>query len=148
MKKLIVVSLSVMLFAACGNASDEEISTDVINNPGVEEQAKKDLPIFEFEQEVQDFGTITQGEIVEKTFRFKNVGKSNLLISSAHGSCGCTVADYPEKPIAPGEEAVIKVKFDSNGKQGKQHKTVTLVANTVPNTKVLTLKGEVIVPGE
>ena len=71
-----------------------------------------------------------------------------MLISSAHGSCGCTVAEYPEKPIAPGEEAVIKVKFDSNGKQGKQHKTVTLVANTVPNTKVLTLKGEVIVPGE
>jgi hypothetical protein len=148
MKKIIVIALYSFVFIGCGNSSNQELSTDVINNPGVEESAKKELPIFEFEKEVEDFGKITQGEIVEKTFRFKNVGKSNLLISSAHGSCGCTVAEYPEKPIAPGEEAEIKVKFDSNGKQGRQQKTVTLVANTVPNTKVLTLKGEVIVPGE
>jgi hypothetical protein len=148
MKKIIVIALYSFVFIGCGNSSNQELSTDVINNPGVEESAKKELPIFEFEKEVEDFGKITQGEIVEKTFRFKNVGKSNLLISSAHGSCGCTVAEYPEKPIAPGEEAEIKVKFNSNGKQGRQQKTVTLVANTVPNTKVLTLKGEVIVPGE
>ncbi len=148
MKRILSIVVFAVLWASCGNHSDEAISTDLVKNPGMEEEAKKDLPIFEFEKEVQDFGTITQGEIVEKTFRFKNVGKSNLLISSAHGSCGCTVADYPEKPIAPGEEGVIKVKFDSNGKQGKQHKTVTLVANTVPNTHVLTLKGEVLVPGE
>ena len=139
MKNIIILSFVSLLFASCGNSSNDELSTDIINNPGIEEGAKKELPIFEFEKEVEDFGTITQGEIVEKSFRFKNVGKSNLLISSAHGSCGCTVAEYPEKPIAPGEEAVIKVKFDSNGKQGKQHKTVTLVANTVPNTKVLTM---------
>ena len=30
-------------------------------------------------------------------------------------SCGCTVPEKPEKPFAPGEEGVIKAKFDSHG---------------------------------
>ena len=80
------------------------------------------------------------------TFRFKNVGQSNLIISSAQGSCGCTVPEWPKEPIAPGAEGKIEVTFNSTGKQGLQNKTVTLVANTIPNTKVIVIKGEVLAP--
>jgi len=34
--------------------------------------------------------------------------------------------------------------FNSENKMGLQTKTITIVANTVPNTKVLYLRGEVL----
>ena len=80
------------------------------------------------------------------TFRFKNIGQSNLIISSAQGSCGCTVPQWPKEPIKPGEKGEIEVVFNSEGKSGLQNKTITLVANTIPNTIVIALKGEILAP--
>ena len=74
----------------------------------------------------------------------KNIGNSDLLISSAKGSCGCTVPEWPKDPIKPGKEANIKVTFDSKGKKGKQAKRVTLMTNAIPNVKILTIKGNII----
>ena len=37
-----------------------------------------------------------------------------------------------EGPVKPGEKATISVTFDSEGRSGRQDKTVTVVANTVP----------------
>lgn len=151
MKKLVLTIAVASLIFACDNPKqDEEIlSVDLIDNPNTasgDANNEDKLPFFEFVEEVKDFGQITQGEVVSTSFRFKNVGKSDLIISSAQGSCGCTVPDWPKEPIKPGAEGVIEVTFDSNGKTGKQNKTITLVANTMPNTKVIALKGEVLVP--
>lgn len=149
-KSAFVIAICITLFS-CSSGNDSEITTDLIDNPNTASTATVDnekVAIIEFEQEVIEFGEITQGEIIEKTFRFKNVGKSDLIISSAQGSCGCTVPEWPKEPIKPGEEGVMNVKFDSNGKQGKQNKTITLVANTIPNTTVVALKGDVLVPGK
>ena len=38
------------------------------------------------------------------------------------------------------------VVFNSDGKKGKQHKKVTVVANTEPATTVVALRGDIIVP--
>ena len=150
MKKLILsVAIISVLFACSGNNDSQELTTDLINNPNSASSSEVDkdkLPFFEFVEEVVDFGTITQGEVVSTNFKFKNVGKSDLIISSAQGSCGCTVPEWPKEPIKPGEEGKIAVTFNSTGKQGKQNKTITLVANTIPNTKVIALKGDVLVP--
>jgi len=150
MKKLILSVAVISLLFACSEAgSSEELTTDLINNPNSASETsqvdKDKLPFFEFVEEVVDFGTITQGEVVSTNFKFKNVGKSDLIISSAQGSCGCTVPEWPKEPIKPGEEGKIAVTFNSSGKQGKQNKTITLVSNTLPNTKVIALKGEVLV---
>ena len=79
-------------------------------------------------------------------FILKNTGDADLIISAAKGSCGCTVPEWPKNPIAKWEEAAIKVTFNSSGRSGKQNKTVTLVTNAIPNTKVITINGNVIVP--
>ncbi|MDF1676510.1 MAG: DUF1573 domain-containing protein [Vicingaceae bacterium] len=150
MKQLLyIVAFSTLLFA-CRNEEESQITSDLINNPitaadssGVNQD---NLPFFEFEEEVKDFGEITQGESVKTIFKFKNVGKSNLIISSAQGSCGCTVPQWPKEPIKPGEKGEIEVVFNSEGKSGLQNKTITLVANTIPNTKVIALKGEILAP--
>ncbi len=144
-----IIALSVFACDSNRTEVDGKISTEMINNPSTADEpeiASEDLPVFEFEEEVIDFGEIAQGEKVKKMFRFKNIGKTDLIISDAKGSCGCTVPTWPRNPIAPGAEAEIEVVFDSNGKQGRQHKTVTLVANTVPNTKVIAIKGDILSP--
>jgi hypothetical protein len=150
MKKIILPIAVALLVASCGETTEKEvISTDVINNPNTANKEAVDesnMPFFEFVEEVKNFGEITQGEVVSTTFRFRNVGKKDLIISSAKGSCGCTVPAWPKEPIKPGAEGQIDVKFDSNGKQGMQNKTITLVANTIPNTKVIAIKGTVLVP--
>lgn len=150
MKQLFyVLAISSLLFA-CGSNEESEITSDLINNPITAADSatvdKDNLPFFEFEEEVKDFGQITQGESVKTVFKFRNVGKSNLIISSAQGSCGCTVPQWPKEPIKPGEKGEIEVVFNSEGKSGLQNKTVTLVANTIPNTMVIALKGEVLSP--
>ncbi len=149
MRKIILYCSAFVLISlsACQSGGKEgDLSTDLISNPAsgnAEKVNLEDLPKFEFEKDTHDFGSITEGEKVAYSFKFKNTGKSDLLISSASGSCGCTVPNYPKTPIKPGESALIDVTFDSSGKQGKQTKTVTLIANTQPNTNILTIKGEV-----
>ena len=93
-------------------------------------------------------GTITrwliaEGENVEFSYRFKNVGSKPLVVSNASASCGCTVPEKPEAPIRPGETGFIKVKFNSEGRAGVAHKTVSVLSNASPAFPELVLKGEV-----
>ena len=95
-------------------------------NAQTKEEIKKDFtgPIFEFENEVIDYGDIAKNSDGNRVFVFKNTGKSPLIISSVKGSCGCTVPTKPDKPIMPGETAEIKVKYDTN-RVGPFSKSVT-----------------------
>jgi len=147
MKKIILSVSTALFLAACGS-DDSKITTNDINISASANgnQNTGDLPVIQFEEEVHDFGKITQGEKVSFSFKFKNVGKSNLLISSAQASCGCTVPKPPKDPLAPGASDKIDVTFDSNGKSGKFDKQVTVITNCDPNTKVLKITGEIIVP--
>ena len=127
---------------------EEDINADMIEVPvSVDGMTDADMPSFEFEKDVFEFGTISQGEKVSHSFRFKNVGEADLIINKVEGSCGCTVMKgWPKHPVRPGELGKIDVVFDSNGKKGIQNKTISVVANTYPSTTVLTLKGEVVSP--
>ncbi|MDI9357155.1 MAG: DUF1573 domain-containing protein [Chitinophagaceae bacterium] len=104
-------------------------------------------PVAQFEWEDQDgkfdFGTINEGDVVTHTFSFKNSGTVPLVISSATGSCGCTIPTYPKEPIAPGEEGKIVVRFNSKGKPGVQNKNITIVSNTYPTINILEIKAMV-----
>jgi len=99
-----------------------------------------------FETEKHDFGTITQGDKVDYDFKFKNTGGSDLIITGAKGSCGCTVPEYPKEAIKPGVSEVIKVSFNSAGKSGKQAKSVTLFCNIKEGKKVLHINSNIEVP--
>lgn len=151
MRKLIWSLIIIVTISSCGTSEKEQerLSVDLIKNNNTasgKDTNEDNIPRFEFVEKVKEFGQITQGEIVTTTFQFRNVGKSDLIISSAQGSCGCTVPKWPEEPIKPGGKGEIEVTFDSNGKFGMQNKTITLVANTSPNTMVIALKGEVLAP--
>lgn len=141
----------VMLFAGCGqksqNIPDNAIDPSLIENPASaspDGTNKKKAPKFKFDFEEHDFGTITQGESVSFAFHFTNVGDADLVIRAAQGSCGCTVPEYPKDPVKPGDDGLINVTFNSEGKEGQQHKTVTLISNTIPNTYIIAIKANVV----
>ncbi|CAI8380581.1 MAG: Uncharacterised protein [Cryomorphaceae bacterium] len=148
MKQLILLLVSLAL-VSCNSSSDEKtITTDLVNSPlTANSNAEKVLtPNIEMLETSYNFGEIQQGESVTHDFILKNTGDADLIISAAKGSCGCTVPEWPKNPIAKGEEAAIKVTFNSAGRSGKQNKTVTLVTNAIPNTRVITINGNVIFP--
>ena len=95
-------------------------------------------------EETIDFGKVIEGEKVHLEFKIKNSGTGNLIISKASASCGCTSLEYPEGVLEEGESDVVNVTFDSKGRVGNQTKKITLVSNTTPNIKILTIKGEVV----
>ena len=96
-----------------------------------------------FDETSYDWGTIAEGEKMTHIFKFKNTGANDMIISDAHGSCGCTVPEWPKEPIKPGKSSQVKVIFDSKGKAGDQSKSVTITANTEPTNMVLMIKGKV-----
>ncbi|HMP13029.1 MAG TPA: DUF1573 domain-containing protein [Saprospiraceae bacterium] len=142
MKKLAsivaILALSLtMVVAQTKNAKDVKAQT-----PAPKEQTVTG-PGMVFEAETIDYGTIQQYADGERVFKFKNNGSEPLIIKNATGSCGCTVPTFTNKPIMPGETGEIKVKYATD-RLGKFNKTVTVTSNATPDTKVLTIKGDVL----
>jgi len=103
--------------------------------------------VISFVEESHDFGNLVQGEKVFYSFKFKNTGVADLIISTARGSCGCTVPTYPKKPIPPGAESKIDVVFNSENLSGISQKTITVLTNSEPDgIKTLTIRSNIIVP--
>jgi len=154
LKTLLPTLILIITLAACESKkkdpSAEKISPEVVNNPATANSTGTDgkdaLPVLEFETTNHHFGDIIQGEKVSYFFKFKNTGNAPLVISSANASCGCTVPEYTKTPIEPDEEGFIDVTFDSGGKSGMVSKTVTIIANTIPNSTILTISAEISVP--
>ncbi len=100
-------------------------------------------PRIEFDTAIFNFGRILQGEQVSTVFKFTNTGDANLIINRVETSCGCTVPEYDRQPVAPGGKGVIRVRFDSDGKEGTQYKTIKVTTNCKDNIFDLVLTGEV-----
>ncbi|WP_338236719.1 DUF1573 domain-containing protein [Persicobacter diffluens] len=101
-------------------------------------------PIVKWENEVVDFGEITEGEEIEVAFAVVNEGGEPLIISKVMSTCGCTIPEWPHDPIYSGEKSKIVVKFNSTGKVGRQNKLIRVVCNVVEGYKVLRLSGQVV----
>ena len=133
MKQLLFILLATG-FIACQNAdtkSGKALTTEE------KESATKDSANFTtiqwLDSTYMDLGKVKEGQVVEVSYRFKNSGDKNLVIANVSASCGCTVPEKPEKPFSPGEEGVIKAKFDSKGRgKGETRKEVFVTANTKP----------------
>ncbi len=148
----IAFMLAVLIaLSACNNSNQSEaISSDLISNPISANKSNKtgDLPIAQFNKTDHDFGIILQGEKVAYTFKVINIGKADLIINNAKASCGCTVPRFSKTPIKSGDEGEIEVIFNSEGRSGKQLKTLTVWTNCQPNTHKLSIVSEIIIPNK
>lgn len=148
---LLVLTVFSTTLAACNNNPAEEkkgtLPSSLVNNPrtadGLDTKSAAEKPTMDFDDTVHTFSKITEGEVVSHEFTFKNNGKSPLIITSASGSCGCTVPEYPKDPIQPGKTGTLKVTFNSKGKNGHQEKSVTIFTNSFRGVHMLYIKGEV-----
>ncbi|NWJ50442.1 MAG: DUF1573 domain-containing protein [Bacteroidetes bacterium] len=107
------------------------------------QNANPNAPQMTFKKTVHDFGNIYEGGNGNCDFPFTNDGKEPLIIISVKSSCGCTIPEYPQKPILPGQTEVIKVKYDTQ-RQGPINRTVTIVSNAKNQTVMLQITGTVI----
>lgn len=143
MKKILLVAVLVVFGITSSNAQAKvkkakKAVAEKIITPKVEGAG------MVFESETIDYGTIAHNADGKREFVFVNNGSSPLIITSATGSCGCTVPTYPKDPIMPGAKAVIGVKYATD-RVGAFQKTVTLKSNAVQgDTKTLTIKGNVL----
>jgi hypothetical protein len=130
------------ILIGCSGGGDQ-ITPEIVKFPKAGEN-NVDLPELTFKEKEIDFGTIVQGEQIQKTFTFTNTGKAPLVLAQVSTSCGCTVAkDWPREPIKPGKKGSITINFDSNEREGLQDKVITIVANTRPSDHNVRLKGMV-----
>ncbi|HPG11767.1 MAG TPA: DUF1573 domain-containing protein [Chitinophagaceae bacterium] len=146
MKKIFLILALGISILAC-KTNDKKVGTDAAstNENAVTNTEPEELTTIEWIDPVtQKLGNLTKGKEIEITFRFKNSGDKMLVIENVTASCGCTIPEKPEKPFAPGEEGVIRAKFNGSG-QGTISKTVTVTANTTPQkTYNLIFTGEIV----
>ena len=126
MKYSILFVLTISLLA-CTNSNTKSANAND-KNTAVNDSTKQ-TTIEWLDPVVQDLPKAQEGQVVEIAWRFKNTGDHPLVISEVHAGCGCTVAEKPEEPVAPGEEGVIKAKFDTKGQGETNFKQVYVKAN-------------------
>jgi len=123
-----------------GNTVQPEIK---VSPDEVPTASNAELTEMTFTEQEYDFGIIDKGDKVNHFFTFKNTGKNDLIITRANGSCGCTVPEFPKEPIPPGKTGKIKVTFNSTGKKGPQHKTVSVYANVPKGGVTIAIKANI-----
>lgn len=109
------------------------------------ELSPKDLkkaPKIVFENTTHDFETLQRGTVVKHSFTFKNAGKKDLRILKVKTSCGCTGTETSSTTVKKRKSGTIDVKFDTKGRLGNQHKTITVITNDPTNPIIhLHIKG-------
>lgn len=128
MKSFLYLTLAIgVLAAACeSNATEKKAAPASATTT----EATADLTTMQWIDSVKEVGQINEGQVVDISYRFKNTGSKPLVIKNVNVSCGCTVAEKPEQPVAPGEEGIIKASFNSSGKAGPNSKSIFVIANT------------------
>lgn len=146
MKKTVLIALALISLAACKEMDKKGAPVEKMSKEEIE-KAATDTTNFTtltwIDSTTQPLGKLKQGKEIEITWRFKNTGDKNLIIENVTASCGCTIPEKPEQPFAPGQEGVIKAKFNGSG-SGSITKQVHVIANTKPAKEhTLTFTGEV-----
>ena len=148
MKRLFIFLFACSTFIACKDKDKKITRVPEFNEDSLKNAAMEDTMNYTSIQWLDstylDLGKLKEGKEVEISYRFKNSGDKNLVIQNVTAGCGCTVPEQPEKPYSPGEEGVIKAKYNGSG-HGEIRKEIVVIANTKPSkAQTLTFRAEMI----
>lgn len=90
-------------------------------------------PRLALDREQHNFGDIPPTESVATVFTVSNTGGKTLDIARVQTTCGCTAGMMDSQKIEPGKSSRLRVGFDPRGKNGPQHKVLTLFTNDPMN---------------
>jgi hypothetical protein len=124
--KYFLALITAAVFVSCDYADKTPAGTPVPQ----EALDSSKFTMIEWIDSTRDYGKISEGQKLDVSFRFKNTGDKPLIIRSVRPGCGCTAAEPPKEPIAPGAEGIIKASFDSKGREGHNSKDIFIEANT------------------
>lgn len=82
-------------------------------------------------------GNASEGQPLVGAFRVTNTGQYPYWIYDAKATCDCVVTSAPDYPILPGESALLRVSFNSNGKLGESRPVVIVYDNSTPNKRCI-----------
>jgi hypothetical protein len=142
MKQTLIILLLSLNFFSCANNTDNSSAPTTTDNT----KPIKEVPLttVQWLDSSLQFTKIKEGTLVDISFRFLNTGTNPLVFSNVVASCGCTIAEKPELPIQPGKQGAIKATFNSSGRVGMNHKTLTAYLNTIDGNHPLTFDVDVI----
>lgn len=79
---------------------------------------------FTLDRTEHDFGQVARGDTVDTVFKVR-AGDAPVVLLSATTDCGCMRAEFPKRPLRPGDTAQVKVIFAARD-EGNFRKTVRL----------------------
>ena len=141
MKHSICILLLLLTLFSCANNTENTVATKSDTTKNLNEAP---LTTVQWLDSSLQFTKVKEGTLVDISFRFINTGTNPLIFSNVVASCGCTIAEKPELPIQPGKEGSIKATFNSSGRVGMNHKTLTPYLNTIDGNHPLTFDVDVI----
>ena len=89
---------------------------------------KQVMTTVSLEATALSMGDFAWQEERQGTFRLKNTGEKPLVIQDVVTSCGCLTVDYPQEPMQPGKEAVLRMTYKADN-PGHFNKAVTVYCN-------------------
>ncbi len=100
-------------------------------------------PRLTVEEGTQSLGQIAWKLPVSVTYTVTNTGDAPLVLTHVEPDCSCTMANWTEHPIAPGDKGSVNVTFDAAA-LGHFQKAVAVYTNAEPHLLYLHFKGEVV----
>lgn len=98
---------------------------------------------IKFDKTSHNFGTFPESSPVTHTFKFTNTGNEPLIIRQVFTSCGCTVAEYTEKPVSPGKTGIVKVTYNGKNRYPRKFtKQITVDSNAKEGVVRLHIEGK------
>jgi hypothetical protein len=96
-------------------------------------------PVFKVAATTVDLGKIKGATQNEVEFKFKNEGKSDLMIRFIRSTCGCTAVQQGQQGVGikPGEASSIKAVFNSGSYSGKVTKAIYVYTNDPKSSEVV-----------
>ncbi|MBD3589313.1 DUF1573 domain-containing protein [Bacteroides sp. GM023] len=89
---------------------------------------KQALTVVSLSKEKIELGDFSWDKRKEVEVVISNVGKSPLVINDVITSCGCTTVDYTKKPVLPGDNIILKIRYKAEQPE-HFNKTITVYCN-------------------
>lgn len=92
-----------------------------------------------------DFGTFREEAGIQTGYvRLVNHGPGETIINRVKSSCGCTVAEYTEDVIMPGDTAMVSFSYNPAGRPGRFSKSIKVYTGADNSLTTIIIRGLVI----
>jgi len=96
-----------------------------------DEVSKSPGLVMEFSS--MDLGRTKPGNSLSGNVRLKNSGKKELVLHTLQPNCSCLTVQSEKMKVKPGEETVMKITLNPQGRTGTLQKAITIYSNDPRN---------------